>query len=417
VVGSGPAGCYVGQFLAKSWPDAEITIFESLPAPYGLIRYGVAADHQGTKGVARQFDRLFTRGGVRFAGNVTVGRDVEFARIAASFDIVVLATGLPEDRALDVPHDPGARVLGAGALLRALNGFPGHTLPRDQQGRCVPLGHQVLVVGVGNVALDVLRLLCKDHAALTGSDIDDELLGQLRARPPRCIDVVARSGASESKCDAAMLRELIALPDVDIAVTGLAERDSGPVVELLRGFASAATPGAPGVPGRTRVSFHFGVVPEAVATRHGRTVLAARRRGARRPVEFAADTAVTAIGFTHGSPRDQASPRRDWAGEHIYRVGWLRRGARGTIAENRRDAQLVARSIVDDVDDGRIGLGKPGFSAVDCVLAQRVVSFADWQRIEAAERAAARPGRCRRKITELEQMLAIAMGHDRKGVA
>lgn len=412
IVGSGPAGCYAGQFLAKKWPGADITVFESLPAPYGLIRYGVAADHQGTKGVARQFDRLFTREGVRFAGNVTVGRDIEFARLAACFDVVVLATGLPGDRELDVPCAPGARVVGAGTLLRALNGFPSHALPRDHAGRCVPLGDRVLVVGLGNVALDVLRLLSKDPAAFTGSDIDDDLLGQLRPEPPRALDAIARSGASNSKCDAAMLRELMALPGVDIAVTGLTDQDGGPVADLLRKIAHPPTPDR----GRTRVTLHFGVAPEAVATQEGRTVLHARRHTGN-AAEFVADTVISAIGFTHGSPLDDGCPREDWSGDHVYRVGWLNRGPRGAIAQNRKDAQLVVRSIVDDFEAGRIKAAKPGFRGVADTIGRRAVSFGDWQRIEAVERQAARPGRCRRKITDLEQMLAVAIGTNRKGLA
>ncbi|WP_116111189.1 oxidoreductase [Amycolatopsis ruanii] len=405
-MGSGPSGCYVAQFLSKTWPDSEITVFESLPAPYGLIRYGVAADHQGTKGVVRQFDRLFTRGGIRFAGNVTVGRDIDFSRLATSFDIVVLATGLSGDRELDVPRDPGARVVGAGALLRALNGFPHHGLSRDGTGRCTPLGSRVLVVGMGNVALDVLRLLSKDTAAFTGSDIDDEMLTQLRPERPATLDVIARSGASQAKCDAAMLRELIALNGVNIVASGLDEKDSGPVADLLR---SSAAP-ARDEPGRTRVTFHFGLQPRSVTTRDGRTVLTACRRDDGTPVEFAADAVVTAIGFTQGAAHDDGCPGPDWAGDHVYRAGWLSRGAQGTIAENRKHAQSLVRSIVDDFEAGRITASRPGFAGVADLLAHRAIGFGDWQRIEAAEHRSARPDRCRRKITDLDQMLAIATG-------
>ncbi|KAA9165519.1 oxidoreductase [Amycolatopsis acidicola] len=410
IVGSGPAGCYTGQFLAKSLPGAEITVFESLPAPYGLVRYGVAADHQGTKGVARQFDRLFTRDGVRFVGNVTVGRDVEFARIAANFDVVVLATGLPGDRELDVPRDPRAQVVGAGTLLRALNGFP-----RDRIRPCAPLGPDVVVVGMGNVAVDVLRLLAKDTGDFAGTDIDDEMLRRLRPAPPSTIAALARSGAPRSKCDAAMLRELVSLPGIGITVSGMDERDEGPVVDVLRPFVS--TPRGEG--GRTRVTFHFGLEPERITSREGRTVLTARDRNAARQ-EFVADTVVTAIGFTHGGAEDETAPRHDWSGDHVYRVGWFSRGAQGTIARNRKDAQQVARRIADDVAAGRIRPAKDGFRAVAGPLADRMVGFEAWQRIEAAEHRSALPGRCRRKITDLGHMLAVATGldeHERKELA
>ncbi|WP_051166589.1 FAD-dependent oxidoreductase [Amycolatopsis orientalis] len=402
IVGSGPAGCYTAQFLAKSLPGAEITVFEALPAPYGLVRYGVAADHQGAKGVARQFDRLFTGDGVRFAGNVAVGRDVEFARIAANFDVVVLATGLPGDRQLEVPRDPRARVVGAGALLRALNGFP-----RDLAPPCAPLGSEVAVVGMGNVAVDVLRLLAKDDTALTGSDIDDEALRQVRPAPPKTIVVLARSGVSQAKCDPAMLRELVSLPGIDLAVSGMDERDEGPVADVLRPFATAPPSGR----GRTRITFHFGLEPERIASREGRAVLAARRRDSARE-EFEADTVVTAIGFTRGDAEDETVPQDDWAGSHVYRVGWLSRGAQGTIARNRKDAQQVARRIAEDCAAGRLRPEKDGFRALTELIDHRMVDFRAWQRIEAAEHRSAAPGRCRRKITDLGRMLAVATGLD-----
>jgi ferredoxin--NADP+ reductase len=412
IVGSGPSGCYVAQFLSKEWPDAQIVVFESLPVPYGLIRYGVAADHQGAKGVTRQFDRMFTRDGVRFAGNVTVGRDIGFARLAECFDVVVLATGLSADRTLDVPCDPAARVVGAGALLRALNGFPGHPPHSGLPGGRAPLGSRLLVVGLGNVAVDVLRLMSKDAEHLTGSDIDDEMLARLRPRRPQTIDVLVRSGATQAKCDASMLRELLALPTVRADVLGLDDHDEGPVAELLRRNAPPPAGDAPADEAdRTRLTFHFGAAPEAVTTRGGRTVLTARHRRAQGgTTEFAVDTVVTAIGFTHGSMLDRGTPQQHWAGDHVYRVGWLSRGAQGTIPHNRKDARLVARSIVDDFERGLIQARRPGFAALEPAVGHRVVGFREWQRIEAQERRSARPGRCRRKITDLAQMLAVASG-------
>ena len=157
VVGSGPSGCYTAQFLRKQWPAADITVLDRLPVPFGLVRYGVAPDHQGTKAVDRQFDRLFTRDGVRFVGNVEVGGPVTVDQLRAAFDVVVLATGVSGDRPLGVPGAELAGVHGAGRLTRLLNDHP------DEQHPVAPLGPRVVVVGNGNVALDVVRLLAKDH--------------------------------------------------------------------------------------------------------------------------------------------------------------------------------------------------------------------------------------------------------------
>ncbi|PJK19518.1 NAD(P)-binding protein [Mycolicibacterium goodii] len=411
IVGSGPSGCYAGQFLAKRWPGAEITIFESLPVPYGLIRYGVAADHQGAKGVVRQFDRMFTTGGVRFVGNVSVGRDIDFDQLAAGFDIVVLATGLPEDRSLDIPQEPGSRVIGAGALLRTLNGFPARCLPCDETGTHAPLGQRVGVVGMGNVAVDVVRLLSKGADGFIGSDINDDILGQLRPTAPLTIDVVGRSAAAEAKCDAAMLREVVLLDNVDIEVTGLKDSDQGPIAELMRPYASradlAADVNTVSAPQRTRVRLHFGVTPEVIECGDGHTLLRARRGHGER-MEFAVDSLITAVGFTCGRTDDRSCPSPAWSGPHVYRVGWLRRGPKGTIPENRKDAQQVVDAIVSDVASGRIALGRPGFDAVAQRIDGQAVNFAGWQRIEMHERQSAHPDRCRRKIVDIDTMLTIA---------
>ncbi len=411
IVGSGPSGCYAGQFLAKRWPGADITIFESLPAPYGLIRYGVAADHQGAKGVVRQFDRMFTTGAVRFVGNVSVGRDIDFGQLAACFDIVVLATGLPQDRSLDIPQAAGNRVIGAGALLRTLNGFPTQCLPCDEKGTHAPLGQRVAVVGMGNVAVDVVRLLAKGAEGFIGSDIDDDILRQLRPAAPVTIDVTGRSAATEAKCDAAMLREVVSLDNIEIEVTGLTDTDHGPIADLLRPYASGAAPAPEVSTGstlqRTKLRLHFGVTPEAIERGGGHTLLRARRGPGER-MDFAVDTVITAVGFTGGGADDRSCPSPAWTGPHVYRVGWLRRGPKGTIPENRKDAQQVVDAIVSDVSSGRLALGRAGFEAIGPQLGSQVVTFAGWQRIELHERQSALPDRCRRKIVDVDTMLAIA---------
>ncbi|MCZ1002388.1 FAD-dependent oxidoreductase [Streptomyces mirabilis] len=173
IIGCGPSGCYTALALRRLAPEVGITVFDGRLTPYGLVRYGIASDHQGMKGVSRQFDRLFASEGVEFVGNTVIGRDIALATLERAFDVVVIATGLSEDRPLEVPTDPQARVYGAGRLLRFLNGDP------DSHGRSLggpdgPLGTDLLVVGAGNVAIDVARLLCKTEKAFAGTDIDDE---------------------------------------------------------------------------------------------------------------------------------------------------------------------------------------------------------------------------------------------------
>lgn len=408
VVGSGPSGCYISSFLEKKWPGSEIAVFESMPTPYGLVRYGIAADHQGTKNVTRQFDRLFTKGNVRFVGNVCVGTDIEFSTLAEAFDIVVLATGLPEDRPLDVPTQAGARVIGAGTLLRALNGYPTRTIPCDPDGRYTPLGQQLAVVGMGNVALDVVRLMSKDPHEFEGSDIDDELLAQLRPNRPNSIDVISRSGLALAKFDYAMLRELLSLPNIDVTVIGLGDNATGPAAELLRTHVDTAENPPSTDQVRTHVRLHFQLSPESITTSGDRTILrVSTPYGSDATTDLVVDTVITAIGFTHGDQQDLSSPTGDWSGDNVYRVGWLSRGPHGAIPENRKDAMQVVERIADDVISGRLKIGKAGYAVVGPLL-RSVVSFADWQRIEALEQQEALPGRCRRKVTDRERMLSIA---------
>lgn len=404
VIGSGPSGCYIAQFLRKELPNAEITIFEALPVPYGLVRYGVAADHQGTKAVAKQFDRMFERNGIDFIGNVRVGKDIAFDTLRDAYDVVVVATGLPNDKRLDVPQDPAAHVIGAGRLLRALNSFPDEAAtwsdPLDQT-----LGDDLVVVGLGNVAVDVVRLLTKADHHFTGSDIDDGTLARLRPRRPRTVRMIGRAAASDAKFDLAMLRELCSLDTVSIRAEGLDDDAEGPIADLLR--TTVQNQDLHPTSERTTLTFHFRSVPVRIGHENARTVLDVRTPSG---IEsYPADTVVTAIGFCHPDKTRDDTPVSTWTGSNVYRVGWLDRGGRGNIAENRKHSQQVARSILSDLADGRLPLrGTGGSKLVLPQLSSPIVGFDGWQAIDEAERQAAEPQRCRRKFTVLEDMLAVA---------
>lgn len=405
IVGSGPSGCYTAQFLRKALPSAAITVFEALPVPYGLVRYGVAADHQGTKAVAQQFDRLFLRGGISFVGNTRIGADVGFDRIADAFDAVVVATGLPDDRPLPVPVDAGARVFGAGRILRALNAFPSGAAPGTAQ-REERLGDELIVVGHGNVAIDVVRLLTKRADHLVGSDIDDRALAALRPSPPTRIRVVGRSAAAEAKFDVAMVRELSSLDCVLLQAEGIEAAACGPIPDLLREAANQQKgKGKSASAGTTTVVFQFETSPTRVRVSEGHTVLDVVGPS-REPSSFPADAVITAIGFgpaeCQGSGHFPARP-------NVYRVGWLERGGKGNIAENRKHAQAVARTIVADLADGNgRGPEATGLAAIRPHLPAGAVGFEGWQAIDDHERRAAGPHRCRRKISDLDEMVAVA---------
>ncbi len=189
IVGSGPSGCYLAQALRKAWPDAEITVLDRLPVPYGLVRYGVAPDHPGTKAVTRQFDRLFERENIRFVGNLEIGRDIALDELRGACDVVVLATGLYGDRRLGLPGDDLERVHGAGRLTRFFNDHP------DEVGLAPHFGQRTAIVGNGNVAIDLLRLLAKSADEFAGSDISETVLAHLAGERPQTIHIVGRSPA------------------------------------------------------------------------------------------------------------------------------------------------------------------------------------------------------------------------------
>ncbi|MCX2963187.1 oxidoreductase [Gordonia aquimaris] len=348
---------------------------------------------------------------MRFVGNVAVGRDLPFDAVAEAFDIVVLATGLPDDRALPIPTHAGARIIGAGALLRTLNGFPESLLPVDGQGRHMSLGDEVAVIGFGNVALDVIRLLSKNDAALHGSDVSDVALNQLRPKPPRKIHVFSRSAPDGVKCELTMLRELLSLRTIRVSAEGIDLSDATPVTDLLRQHIGVADSGMESADARTHVRLHFGRTPESVESRGPTTtVTVSTVNGGRH--SYMVDCVITAIGFDKAAEHIPGNPTSEWAGPHVYRVGWLRRGPVGSIPENRKDARDVAGTITRDLASGAVPVGSPGFAVVEPLIRNRMVSFADWQRIEKTENQSAEPGRCRRKLIDLEQMLEIAASRD-----
>jgi ferredoxin--NADP+ reductase len=399
VVGSGPSGCYTAQFLRKALPSAEIVVVDAMPVPYGLVRYGVAPDHQGTKKVTSQFDRLFSRDGVHFLGNVRVGEDVALDDLRHAFDGVVLATGLYHDLALPVGIDPGATVVPAGALLRTLNGHPDRLELTGRSGK--GLGREVVVVGNGNVALDVVRLLVKSEPGLVGSDVDDAALAALRPRPVTRVTVVGRSAADQAKFDMVCLRELVTLDQVTVVVDDDEVAGDGPVPELLRESAARASAAAPGP---VVVEFRFGQRPTRVSTRDDATVLHVLAADGNEAA-LVADSLVTAIGFAHDVPK--------WAGDAtasgVWRVGWLRRGPRGTIPDNRREAKDVSDAVVAALTSTERQGRRPGLAHLQIMLDDRaVVDFDGWLRIDQAERALAGPSRTRRKVTDRAVMLALA---------
>jgi len=430
IIGSGPAGCYVAEHLLKLLPEARIDVLEKLPVPFGLIRYGVAPDHQGTKGAARVLDRTLSRDRVRFFGNVEVGKDVTLNELRDMYHVVVLATGAPRDRRLGISGEGLTNVIGSGAFVAWYNGHPSRAIPYLRDVR------SAVIIGNGNVALDVARILAKHGDELKGSDLTPDVIEALRSQPIEHIHIVGRRGAAVAKFSEHELEELGTLqrakPVVESVDTLTGET---PVEQVLREFAADTRPDLP-----VTIHFHFGLTPVAFAGGEDSSGAKAPkylqpterwpegqlypslqsvrfRSSSGEDVDIPAQLAVTCIGY-EAVPCCSANPANGvFANEGgkiddgIYVVGWAKRGPSGTIPTNRAEALEVAQKIAGAIAEA------PQKATPDLaeVLQSRGivwVDYAGWKRIEEAERAGACDERCRLKLLQVEHMMQVTRQTD-----
>lgn len=412
IVGAGPAGLYALAALVRSDRFDRVDVFEAAPAPYGLVRYGVAPDHPKTRNISRVLAQGFAHTRVRFLGNVHVGRDVTVEELRSGYDAVVVSTGMLGDRRLGIPGEDLAGSYGASELVAWYTGHP--------QARTVELPAGLTtatVIGAGNVALDIARILAKDSTALRGTSMPRHVLDTLAGSTVTDIHLVARRGPAQAKFTSPELHELGALDDVDLIVDpadlvlGPADeeavahdRHAKVTVDVTREWSQRPLTGA-----RRRIHLHFWRRPVRL---HGTTdvsgiELEATRSGDTPAVTLPTELVVRAIGY-HGTPIpglpfDESSgtvPSQDGRVLHdgavlagVYVTGWLRRGPTGVIATNRGDANEVAESVVADLDTLPTRQGDP--DTVDKLLTERgvrVVSWPDWLRLEAHEKATGEAG-------------------------
>lgn len=403
IIGSGPAGCYLADQLLKVIPDASIDVLEKLPAPFGLIRYGVAPDHQGTKAVTRVFDRVLARDQVRFFGNVEVGRDVRLDELMSLYDAVVLATGAAQDRRLGVPGEDLPGVVGSGSFVGWYNGHPHAHASTAGDVR------SAVIIGNGNVAIDVARILAKGPEEFAGSDVAGEFVAWLAAQPLETIHVVGRRGAAEAKFTDHELAELGTLQRARPVVSDPASlTGETAVVKTLRGFAESTPRDTP-----VTINFHFNLAPTAFVG-DGQLHEVHFRSADGQEVSLPAQLAVTCIGY-EATPCCSAVPASGVfanedgkVDERLYVVGWAKRGPSGTIPTNRVEAQQLAQRIAQEMQSGE----RPGDEGLRKLLEKRNVRWVDyegWQRINAAELARAVAGRCREKFCSRDEMLDAAL--------
>ena len=425
IIGSGPAGYYSGEALQKLYgDDVRIDMIDRMPVPYGLIRFGVAPDHQSIKAVYKRYEKVALADNVRFVGNVLVGRDVTIEELRGLYDAVILATGAPDDRPLGIPGDDLPGVIGSAAFVGWYNGHPEFAdldPPLDAQAAAV--------IGNGNVALDVARILAKTPAEFAGSDIVSHAFGALAHSSIRAIHVLGRRGPHQIAMTPKELGELghledaVPLVDLDdfppLLDDALLEPGLRKSVTHLREFANLE-PGAK----RKRIVYDFFAKPVRIEGdgRVERLVVEKTRLDERKAAvgtgeiyEIDCGMVVSCIGYKtppiEGIPYEHGRGRfandEGFIAPGLYCVGWARRGPTGTIGTNRPDGYEVAEKLAAALKGG--SSDKPGRPGLDALLAARgveVVTFRDWQKIEAAENAAAREGSPREKFTSIDALLA-----------
>ena len=426
VVGSGPAGFYTAEALEKAYGEkARIDILDRYPVPYGLIRFGVAPDHQSLKAVSKRYDKVAESAGVDFIGNVSVGNDVSVAELLELYDAVVLAIGAPHDRKLGIPGEELAGVVGSGEFVGWYNGHPEFADLDPPLG-----GTHAAVIGNGNVALDCARILSKTRTEFEGSDIVGHALDALDVSAIRTVTILGRRGPHQIAMTPKELGELghleAASPVVDIADFPPVEADDAlepgqrKSINILREF--AATPADVAKP--KRMVFDFFAKPlriegdgKADKIIVGRTQLDEKgaARGTGETYEVSASLIITAIGYStpplEGVAYDERGTKftneNGRIAERLYAVGWARRGPTGTIGTNRPDGYEVADQIATAMPPGSES-GKPGAEALKRLLEDRGVmptDYDDWRRIEETEAANARPGSPREKFVRVEDWL------------
>ncbi|MFL6733184.1 MAG: FAD-dependent oxidoreductase [Sphingomicrobium sp.] len=424
IVGSGPAGFYTAEALQKAYGEAaRVDIIERYPVPYGLIRFGVAPDHQSIKAVSKRYDKVAEAGGASFIGNVTVGRDISIDELLSLYDAVVLATGAPNDRKLGIPGEDLPGVVGSAAFVGWYNGHPefAELNPAfDCEGAAI--------IGNGNVALDVARILSKTRGEFAGSDIVNHALAALEASDITLITILGRRGPHQIAMTPKELGELghleAAVPVVDPSDFPSVEADEElepgqrKSVAHLRDFAT--------LPGnkRKRIVFDFFAKPLAIEgdARAERLIVERTRldesdsaQGTGETYEVPASLIISCIGYATppiaGVPYDERAGRfaNDGGriGDGLYCVGWARRGPSGTIGTNRPDGYEVAEQVAGLFPaDG--DCGKAGSEGLRALLGTRGIQptdFSDWRRIEEAETRAAREGAPREKMVRVDQWL------------
>lgn len=444
IVGSGPSGFYAAEALFKAEVSVNVDMFERLPVPFGLVRSGVAPDHPKIKNVTRIYEKIAKNEGFRFFGNVDISKDISVEELKKHYDALIFANGAASDRRLNIPGEDFDRSYTATEFVAWYNGHPDY---RDCQ---FDLSQEsAVIIGQGNVAVDVCRILAKTVDELKSSDIAQHALDALAESNIKDIYMVGRRGPAQAKFTTKEVKELGELEDTDLIIDSK-DLELGPVCqeelelpdmthnrrnyELLKEFATRSSSGK-----SRRLHLVFFRSPKAIKGESNsvqEVVLEtnqltgnAGRQGAKGTGEQ--ETLPTGLFFRsvgyRGVEMEGVPFHKSWGifpnedgritvseedttpVNGFYAAGWIKRGPSGVIGTNKPDSYKTVDALIEDID--KLSCENPDSSAVEALLKERnirAVSFDDWKKIDAAEISRGEDcGKPREKFTSIEEMLAV----------
>ena len=443
VIGAGPAGIYTADALAQQREiPVTVDLVDRLPTPFGLVRHGIAPDHLKMRAIRDTLHRVLDVPGVRFVGNVEVGRDITLDELRRHVDAVVYTYGAAVDRHLGIP---GEELPGSLAATDVVAWYCGHPdADRRTVEEALAVARRVVVVGVGNVALDVARVLARTAGELESCDMPQHVLDALAAAPVEAVTVLGRRGPAQATFTTQELRELGELagatvlvdpddvaadPAADERLAAAQDRNAIRNLAVLRGWA-----GSTAQPGRTTVTLRFHRRPvrllgedRVTGVEVERTVVDGdgRASGTGETEVLPADLVVRSVGYRGtplpGLPLDEHSGtvpnavgrvlREGAVSPGEYVAGWIKRGPSGVVGTNKHDAKETVAELLADAASGALGSGGARDDLVQALVARGAepVLLENWRAIDAAEVAlGATRGRARTTLHEREALLAAA---------
>ena len=440
VIGAGPAGIYASDLLIKSGIEVEVDLFERMPAPFGLIRYGVAPDHPRIKGIVNSLHAVMEKPQLRFLGNIDIGATVSVDELRQFYHAIIFSTGAVADRLLDIPGQDLQGSHGAAEFVGFYDGNP--EFKRDWNLDA----EQVAVIGVGNVGLDVARILAKTGEELLVTEIPDNVYASLKENKAKEVHVFGRRGPAQAKFTPLELKELDHSPTIEVVVdpedidydeaSEQARRESKSqdlVCQTLEQYAMRDPQGAP-----HKLYIHFFESPVEILGENGKVVgLKTERmefdgnggiRGTGTFNTWPVQAVYRAVGYRSypvtGVPFDDLNAVIPNDGGHVldadgsivpglYTTGWIKRGPVGLIGNTKSDAKETTEMLLADYAAGT--LTDPTEPAIDAILsflkAKEIpyTTWDGWHRLDNAERALGAPeGRERKKIVEWDDMVTHA---------